>query len=205
MNYRALLLIAATTYLISSCKNEAPFAIDEHPTIKIDTNLLGVWQADDALFKDYLLVQSYDDVYSDIPEQYRDDSAIFPQRQYKDCIYYITEVDKDKAEMVMIAFQSSINKAQFINVGLYESLELRRARHHLGPGESAFTFMQLKRVNKAKNKLVLVSYGDTSMTRLKSATEVRRHITANINKRDYLKDSAVFTKISGDHIHKRKY
>ncbi len=186
-----------------SCRNVAIYPLDEHPTIKIDTALLGVWQADDGLYKDHFLVRSFDDVYKDV-SAYGDDSLMLAEKQYKDYLYYISEVDKNKGDFDMIAFQSTINNTRLVNFGLYTPVEKRYKNGYLHQG-TAYMFMKLKNMNSAKTQLTLVPDMDTTMLVLNSCAEVRKRVTAVLRNKLYFSDSAVFKKVSNDHWNRRKY
>ncbi len=59
--YIPLLLIGA---VIGSCKSYSKYMIDEHPVVKIDSGLLGIWKAvEDTNKKDYMLLQSRYDLF----------------------------------------------------------------------------------------------------------------------------------------------
>lgn len=194
------LLISGTL----SCQNACRYPLDDSPQIKIDTTLLGVWRANEAIFNDYFLVQSFDDMYRDIPEQYRNDSTMLAERKYKDYLYYITEVDTGKGEVNMIAFASTVNNTTIINLGNHTPLRMRNLKHFARQGQ-AYVFMKLKAMGNATNKMVLIPYADTAMSGIKSPAEIRKRITSRINSKLYFGDSAVFTKVSNDHWNKRKY
>jgi len=200
---KALLLVMGIVAVFCSCKNISPFPIDEQPTIAIDTHLLGVWQADKSVFNDYFLVQNYDDFYQNIPEQYKDDSSMLAEKKYKDYLYYITEVDTGKAEFNLIAYLSEINHTRLVNFGFYSTLQHRHIKH--GPkNDKGFWFAKMS-VNESKNKIELIPDNDTLMLHLKNSAEVRKRVTKLLNNKLYFDRVGVFTKISSDHRHKRKY
>lgn len=201
--HKALLLVMAIVAVFCSCKNISPFPIDEQPTIAIDTHLLGVWQADKSVFNDYFLVQNYDDFYQNIPEQYKNDSIMLAEKKYKDYLYYITEVDTGKAELNLIAYTSEINHTRLVNFGFYSTLQQRYRKH--GPkNDKGFWFAKMS-VHESKNKIELIPDNDTLMLHLKSSAEVRKRVTTLLNNKLYFGQPGVFTKISNDHRHKRKY
>lgn len=200
---KILCLIAAMMALVCSCKNLSPYPIDDQPLLSIDTNLLGVWQADKHVFNDYFLVQSYDDFYQNIPEAYRNDSSMLAEKKYKECLYYITEVDTGKAELYLIAYTSIINRTTLVNFGFYQNLRQRNMKHSPKQGK-AFWFAKMN-INASKNRMELTPDNDTLMIKLQRSADVRNRVATLLNNKVYFNEAGVFTKISNDHWHKRKY
>lgn len=194
--YRYFILICFVV-LFSACKYVAPYPIDDQPSIKIDTSLLGVWEEQTKSDRLKFLVQSFDDVYGSSIGKYETDSVFKKEKKNRQFLYYLTEQTTPGDPMLLMAFLSDVNGTKVVNFMPYVSKTHRR----LNIRDTGYTFMKIKSINRSRNRMVLIPDSDTTMRQLPDAASVRQHIAATLDNSAYFDDSLVFVKISKEHRH----
>lgn len=73
----------------ASCKGYSKYPISEKGTIKVNENMFGIWKAvGDTNVKNYILIQSYDDVHYSVAEIRRDYGSVQRYEQHVDSFMY---------------------------------------------------------------------------------------------------------------------
>lgn len=178
--------------MFTSCDSGAYYAIDEKPKIKIDTNLLGIWVQGSY---DCYMVQTFDDVYRQVTDEFKNDSAYLFEEKNKGYLYYLTEIQDQSMETpLFVAFMSKVNKDMLANVTGFSPHKFRKMQ----PQKTSYIFVTLT-LNKAHNEGTLTPFYDTTIQLLTSSAEVRRRFEQRGNKILRPDANVVFKKISSYH------
>ena len=189
--------IAVLIYALCSCKNFSPYAIDEHPLVKIDTNLLGIWKAvEDTNKKDFILVQNFTDVARNLNESFKKEAAYIANQKKEKFTYFITRFDNDGTNphfQQFHCFISLIKGQKFLNI-----------EYEIGSADSGFLFERIIKINKSFDTITTAIIADTTMRELHNSVEVRKRIEQNINKPSFYSDTLHFYRVNNYHADIRK-
>ncbi len=145
------ILFAGFVLLFEGC-GLSDFPIDDRPEIKIDRRLIGKWTIEHSA------------------DRKTEHVHIIPKDEYS---YRIFARDRwRKKEFDELAYLSQINNVRFLNISLL-------------PGKSdssaGYYFLRIVNIDSGGKKWAAAYYSDTSLSGLKSCSEVRNQITKNLD------------------------
>ncbi len=195
--------------LFWGCKSYSKFAIDKNATIKIDTNLLGIWKiSEDTDKANYLLVQSPYDVYL---SAYSSDSPHYDPQYYErydrfllcnNSKYFITRFTahgKNPQYQQWDAFLSKVKAEKFININ-YAYTPYTNGRYETERETHGYFFVRLMKVNTTYDSMAITIATDTTLRSTTSSKEVRKMIQRNLDNPAFYKDTLHCYKVSGYHL-----
>ena len=155
--------------------NDAKYPIDEKPSVKIDSRLLGTWI---AIEKKKPRVSSDADMEFTMSKQ--------------DELHYLISIDEKgmhkPEKQTTNAFLSKINTVEFLNIS-------DNAKSRGTTDTSGYIFLKVLGVNAKAGTLTLVNIADTTMNLLTSSAQVRERITKNLDNPSFYKDTIEFHRI----------
>ncbi|PQJ09065.1 hypothetical protein CJD36_021040 [Flavipsychrobacter stenotrophus] len=187
----SFLLFIITGTILTGCDSISFHTIDEKPQIKVDTNLLGLWETDQH---EFYLVQTFDEVYKPFPEIDKKDSGYVLEEHNKVYLYYLTEIGERKMAIpLFMAFMSKTSKGMFANICAVP----RKTLHHREP-KSAYFFVKIK-IDKAHKEAILTPLFDTTLHVLTSSAQVKERLEQDADKILQPRSNMIFKKISNKH------
>lgn len=176
-------------WLCLGCKSYSKHTIDEKPSIKVDTTLLGSWKAiGDTDNKNFILVQSFYDAYHNTEKQYHMSADFGKNRDYEYYITYFNRHGKNPVYGQWITTISVIDGVTFFNIGDLNS-ELK-----------GYLLVRVISKDTASRKLTTAIVADTTLKYLKSSQQVRERITKNLNNPSFYSDTMHFYKVNNYHL-----
>ncbi len=202
MAFRKIVLTSILPLLFYSCKNYSPYAIDERPIVKIDTNLLGMWKrVGDTLSTTYLLVQTLEDNMLDW-KNYSPDSTEWATSKYYYRISYMY-LGKWKEYEKFPAHVSTVNGSSFLNLYYSDWLDFNRKIDTTPHADKKYIYgyLLLRQIslNKAKDSLAIAMVADTTLHLLTSSAAVRKRVTQHLDDPTFYQDTMRFYKVSNKH------
>ena len=144
----------------------AKYGLDDHPSVAVDTDLIGIWKmAEDTDPHNYFVIEKYND------------------NRY--AFTYMTRGGSNRTYENDGAFFSDINGTRFINVGYYDW------DSHSGE----YFFLKVIEIKNRGFDMTLELVADTTLKDISDPKEVRERIAKNLNNRDYYKKPVHFHKI----------
>ena len=161
-----LLFAAAIIFLsLTSCA-DAKYPIDNTPSVKLDTRLIGGWKAKEK--KGGKMVAA--------------DDMIYMINKHNDFEYMVVAKTARKKEAeTTTAFLSDVNHVFFLNV-------------YVKGDTAGYCFLRILGINEAGNRMTIASIADTTMRSLTSSEQVRERITINLNNPSFYRDTAYLFK-----------
>lgn len=142
----------------------APYAIDEHPTLKINDELLGIWKMrEDTNYHDYFVVE-------------RDGENAY-------CISYMNRGGDNRRYEHDLGFISEVNNTQFFNVASWD-------RQY----EPGYVFLKIISISTRGFELTAAYMQDLEFKGLKNSKEVKDRIARNMSNPSIFSDTLHFIK-----------
>ena len=193
-----LLIACLFAACLSGCKSYSKYTIDDKPSIKIDTGLLGIWKAvADTDKADYVVFQNQDDIFSKHPE-YMDSL----EKKFGDRFYYVTRMNnhgQNPHYNQFRAFLSDLNNMRFLNI-TYHYVPWFDGNGEIGDPEiKGYFFVRIIYINPSYDSMKIAVVADTTLKDLTSSKEVRNRFEKNVSKPGFYSDTFIFYKVSGYH------
>ena len=189
-------IIAILICAICSCKSFSYYPIDDHPVVKMDTSLLGIWRAvEDTNKKDFILIQNFADVTRNLDESFKKEASYIADEKNKEFMYYITRFDNDGTNphfQQFNCFISIVKGQKFWNI-----------QYEPGRTDEGFLFERVIKINKSFDTITTAMIADTTMMNLHNSTEVRNYVERNINKPSFYSDTLHFYRVNNYHTNIR--
>lgn len=215
--------------LLVGCRNYSRYALDDKPTVKLDSSLCGIWKcAEDTDKSNFILVQTYDDLESEPPNS-TESSADFMRRngadiKDQDTSAYnkairerVEEIEQKMAETRKYSYYFTYFNAHGKNpcyqaFTAFESfiqgirfLNISYYNQPLSPegvpiGENETGYLLLRLLRVSNKSIVTAMILDTTLKNAGSAAEVRKKVTKNLNNIHYYSDTMHFYKVNDYHI-----
>ncbi|MEI8279536.1 MAG: hypothetical protein WCG87_07205 [Bacteroidota bacterium] len=166
--YFQMSLILFVTIVAYSCNSVSKYPIDK-PSIKVDTNLIGLWKMDeDTNVHDFFVLEKYD--------------------EHNYAFTYMNHEGSNRVFENVQAFFSDVNNTRFLNVhynpGMDETYDGR-----------GYFFMKVVEMDPQGWSMTLSKYSDTTLKLITDPQQVREHIAKNINNHMYFNKPVHFHKI----------
>lgn len=175
--YLLFVLLFSGTYCVAQAENPFKeyeyfqqytglFALDEHPSVLADTNLIAIWKVEEEEDKhNYFVV-----------ERGSINEYVFT---------YMNRGGTNRTYENFTAFMSKIGNVLFLNVGLY-NYDTRKPE---------FFYLKVTDIDNSGWRATLSLVTDTTLKKLTSREAVRERIAQNLNNPKFYRQSVHFDKI----------
>jgi hypothetical protein len=225
-NIATLLLIILLAAMAAGCASFSKYAIDEKPTIKIDTALCGIWKLIEDKYPQRFLILQHSGQYlaqilsvsdserNSTAEQFGIQFEKLMERNRQIEIAHFShlagygymlacsnEIGNAIAYSKFTITLSSVGKWQFLNIPchdiVYDTTDVKLAS--LKYAGSFYCFAKLLYLSKTKDTFAIAMVKDKQLLYAESNSEVRRIITTNIDNPHFYSDTLHFYKVSDYH------
>ena len=152
------------------CKSYSKYPIDEHASVSVDTNLIGIWKMkEDTDVHNYFVIERYND--------------------YEYAVTYMNRGGSNRTYENFPAYFSNIGKIKFFNVR-YDNYHRDRKI-----SDEGYFFLKILDIDKRGFNMTLALVNDTTLKFISNSKEVRERITKNLDNPSFYDKPVHFHKI----------
>lgn len=168
--YSRIIVIILLAAFSAGCKSYSRFPLEPRGSVRVDTNLIGIWKMqEDTDVHNFFVIERYND--------------------YTYAASYMNEGGDNRIYENWRVFMSEVNGVKFLNVP-YDNFDWEKGESR----EKGWFFMKVTDIDKGGFNITLSPVTDSTLSRLTSSKEVHDRIATNLNNPAYFGKPVHFRK-----------